>query len=77
MTNRWYVAGIVSLKKTQQAGKPAVGKHAAISLQMQEWTDAVNHPEWQREDRVFWGSDRLYTMSASYKFSVKRERTCG
>jgi aldose 1-epimerase len=50
-----------------------VPRHAAVSLQMQDWTDAINHPEWQREDRVIWGTDRLYTMYSTYKFSVRKD----
>ena len=63
--------GAVGLKKTQ--GEGVVPPQGAISLQMQDWTDAINHPEWQRDDRVFWNPDRLYTMYSTYKFSVNRE----
>lgn len=70
--------GEIPLKKSQveegsQGGRVPVPRHAAVSLQMQDWTDAINHPEWQREDRVIWGTDRLYTMYSTYKFSVKRD----
>lgn len=44
--------------------------HAAISLQMQDWTDAVNHPEWQRDSKIFWGTHQLYTTYSTYAFSV-------
>lgn len=73
--------GETSLKKSQMDSdsqeRVPVPRHAAVSLQMQDWTDAINHPEWQREDRVIWGTDRLYTMYATYKFSVDRKaQTC-
>jgi len=39
---------------------------------MQDWTDAVNHPEWQRNEKVIWGTDRLYVTYSTYRFSVKK-----
>ncbi|KAM3426612.1 hypothetical protein NHJ13734_009359 [Beauveria thailandica] len=69
-------SGQVQRKKSQ--GEGSVPPQAAISIQMQDWTDAINHPEWQREDKVIWGPDRLYTMYSTYKFSVTRDpEKCG
>ncbi|KAI0169667.1 putative aldose 1-epimerase family protein [Hypoxylon sp. FL1284] len=59
--------GDVSLKKNQGRGK--VPPNGAISLEMQDWPDAVNHPEW-RNRKTIWGMDGLYTSFATYKFSV-------
>ncbi|KAL4902782.1 hypothetical protein BDW74DRAFT_180481 [Aspergillus multicolor] len=56
------------LKKGQGAGK--VPRHGAISLEMQDWPDAVHHPEW-RHRKTIWGMDGLYTRFATYKFSVE------
>lgn len=61
--------GTVVLKKTQ--GRGNVPQHGAISLEMRDWPDAVNHPEWTNR-RTMWGMDGLYTSFATYKFSVKR-----
>ncbi|KAB8227685.1 putative aldose 1-epimerase family protein [Aspergillus alliaceus] len=60
--------GGLRLKKGQGAGK--VAQHAAISLEMQDWPDAVHHPEW-RHRKTIWGMDGLYTRFATYKFSVE------
>ncbi|KAH1744275.1 hypothetical protein KXV78_006670 [Aspergillus fumigatus] len=57
------------LKKGQGQGK--VAQHAAISLEMQDWPDAVHHPEWRHRETI-WGMDGLYTRFATYKFSVER-----
>ena len=40
--------------KPEQGGEK-VKKNAAISMQMQDWPDALNHPEWQRDSRILWG----------------------
>ncbi|KAI1759406.1 putative aldose 1-epimerase family protein [Hypoxylon sp. FL1150] len=60
--------GEVGLKKNQGRGK--VPTNGAISLEMQDWPDAVNHPEW-RNRKTIWGMDGLYTSFATYKFSVE------
>lgn len=61
--------GAMTLKENQ--GKVEAPQFAAVSLQMQDWTDAINHPEWQRESKIFWGTHQLYTTYSTYKFSVR------
>ncbi|KAL2833068.1 putative aldose 1-epimerase family protein [Aspergillus pseudoustus] len=61
--------GPVSLKGTQGTG--VVPPSGAISLEMQDWTDGINNPEWQRRGKTVWGMDRLYTTYSSFKFTVK------
>ncbi|KAK5132878.1 hypothetical protein LTR08_008398 [Meristemomyces frigidus] len=60
----------LTLKGRQGGG--AVMKNAAISMQMQDWPNALNHPEWQRDDHILWGPDRLMTTFSKFKFSVGR-----
>ncbi|KAI4865034.1 putative aldose 1-epimerase family protein [Hypoxylon rubiginosum] len=60
--------GELNLKKNQ--GRGEVPPQGAISLEMQGWPDAVNHPEW-RNRKTIWGMDGLYTSFATYKFSVE------
>lgn len=57
--------------KPSQGGR-RVRKNAAISMQMQDWPDALNHPEWQRDDHILWGPDRLMTTFSKFRFSVQR-----
>jgi aldose 1-epimerase len=61
-----------SIKLKQGQGKTSVPQYAAVSLQMQDWTDAVNHPEWQRDSKVFWGTDQLYVTYSKFKFSMEQ-----
>lgn len=67
--------GAIKLKQGQ--GKADVPQYAAVSLQMQDWTDAINHPEWQRDSKIFWGTDQLYVTNSKYKFSVEQNPSCG
>lgn len=61
----------LKLKKTQ--GEGIVPQHGAISFEMQDWPDGLNHPEWRREGKTIWGMDGLYTAFSSYRFSVNKE----
>ncbi|KAB8258818.1 putative aldose 1-epimerase family protein [Aspergillus pseudonomiae] len=58
----------VPLKRKQGTG--IVPEYGAISLEMQDWTDGINNPQWQRESKTVWGMDGLYTTFSTYKFSV-------
>lgn len=58
-----------TLKESQGGGKAK--RNAAVSLQMQDWPDALNHPEWQRDDHILFGPDGLMTSFSSFKFSVR------
>jgi aldose 1-epimerase len=68
---------IGSIKLKQGQGKGNVPQYAAVSLQMQDWMDAVNHPEWQRDSKIFWDTDQLYVTHSKYKFSVEQNPPCG
>lgn len=67
--------GAVPFKETQGGGE--VPRHAAVSLQMQDWEDAVNHPEWQRDERIHWDTDELYVTYSRYRFHVDRDSSSG
>jgi aldose 1-epimerase len=67
--------GSIKLKPGQ--GNTDVPQYAAVSLQMQDWTDAVNHPEWQRDSKIFWGTDQLYVTYSKFKFSVEQTGVAG
>jgi aldose 1-epimerase len=61
-------AGALALKRTQ--GQGPVPQHGAISLEMRDWPDAVNHPEWTNR-KTMWEMDGLYTSLSTYQFNVK------
>ncbi|GKT90329.1 aldose 1-epimerase family protein [Colletotrichum tofieldiae] len=67
--NTWDWSNEVKKLKLGQGGGE-IPQHAAISLEMQNWPDSVNHPEWQNR-KTIWGADGLYTSFATYKFSVQ------
>jgi len=67
------VSANLTLKSSQGGGK--VRQNAAISMQMMDWPDALNHPEWQREHKILHGPDGLMTTFSSFKFSVARKKS--
>ncbi|RKF82927.1 putative aldose 1-epimerase [Golovinomyces cichoracearum] len=63
--------GSVTLKSTQ--GTPDerfIQQYGCIVLEPQDWIDGINHPEWGRKQ--IWGpeDDDIYTLEASYRFSL-------
>jgi aldose 1-epimerase len=46
---------------------------AAVSMEMHNWPDAINHPEWLRGKETIWGTDQLYTTFSTFKFSLDRK----
>ncbi|KAE9986934.1 hypothetical protein Vi05172_g226 [Venturia inaequalis] len=69
--------GSLALKETQgffgDASKPrVVEKYGCVVMEVQDWIDAINHPEWQRDsEQIFGPGDDPYSLEASYRFSVK------
>ncbi|KAE8154021.1 galactose mutarotase-like domain-containing protein [Aspergillus avenaceus] len=59
--------GALQLKKGQGDGD--VPQYGAVSLDITDWPDGVNHPEW-RNRQTLWGMDGLYTSFVTYEFSV-------
>ncbi len=40
-------------------------------MEVQDWIDGINQPEWQRDKRQIWGpEDGVYSVEAHYVFSV-------
>ncbi|EAW08947.1 putative aldose 1-epimerase family protein [Aspergillus clavatus NRRL 1] len=60
----------LSTKKDQGSGK--VLPHGAISLEMQDWPDAVHHPEW-RNRKTIWSMDGLFTRFTTYRFLINKQ----
>ncbi|RYO81784.1 hypothetical protein DL763_008459 [Monosporascus cannonballus] len=56
--------------------KPVVEKYGCIVLEVEDWIDAINHPEWQRESRQIFGpGGDPYVLQASYVFSINSTST--
>lgn len=80
--------GTFPLKKTQGAhlGGPhasrgagsatkfprTVPQYGCVVLEVQDWIDGINHPEWGRLDKqVFGPGGDPYVLQVSHKFSVE------
>jgi aldose 1-epimerase len=63
-----YVGALMLKEKSQGSGP--VPQYGAISLEMRDWPDAVNQPQWQRKRSII-GMEGLYTSFATYRFSVQ------
>jgi aldose 1-epimerase len=64
--------GTVPLKKTQgiPGRKRVVEKYGCLVLEVQDWIDGINHPEWGRLDRQVFGPDtNAFQVAAKYRFS--------
>lgn len=69
--------GTMSLKKTQglfdTPGRPRiVEKYGCIVLEVQDWIDAINQPQWGRENKQVYSPGEPYVLRARYDFSVKK-----
>ncbi|KAJ3341133.1 hypothetical protein HDU93_005542 [Gonapodya sp. JEL0774] len=68
--------GSVALKKTQGLfDNPqfprTIPKYGCVVLEVQDWIDAINHPEWGRQGKhIFGPGDDPYVLQGSYRFSV-------
>ncbi|CCU74944.1 aldose 1-epimerase [Blumeria hordei DH14] len=62
--------GSIALKRTQ--GTPDqrfIQKYGCVVLEVEDWIDGINHPEWGRHQ--IWGpDDDEYRLEASYRFSL-------
>jgi len=72
--------GSVALKSTQglfdNPERPrVVPQYGCIVVEVQDYIDAINHPEWGREKKQIFGpGDDPYVLQASYKFSLNETK---
>ncbi|EQK97895.1 aldose 1-epimerase [Ophiocordyceps sinensis CO18] len=64
--------GTLALKKTQgaEAFSRTIPKYGCVVLEVQDYIDGINHPEWMRK-QVYGPSDDPYVLQAKYRFSLK------
>ncbi len=66
----------MALKNTQgmlnDPSRPrVVEQYGCMVLEVEDWIDAINQPEWGRDSLQIYGpADGPYTLEATYKFSV-------
>lgn len=70
--------GSMALKNTQglSTGPRTIPKYGCVVLEVEDWIDAINQPEWQREKKQIYepGGDP-YVLQASYRFSINTTET--
>lgn len=68
--------GTLALKKTQglhgdEAFPRTIPKYGCVVLEVQDYIDGINHPEWMRGPKQFFEpGGNPYVLQARYKFSV-------
>ncbi|KKY32198.1 putative aldose 1-epimerase [Diaporthe ampelina] len=68
--------GSIALKSTQgildDPDFPrTIPKYGCVVMEVEDWVDAINQPEWQRSKKQIFGpGDDPYVLQASYRFSV-------
>ncbi|KAB5585950.1 aldose 1-epimerase [Coniochaeta sp. 2T2.1] len=72
--------GSVTLKKTQGLHdgtfERTIPKYGCVVLEVEDWIDAINQPEWQRgKKQVFEPGGDPYVLQASYRFSINDTQT--
>lgn len=70
--------GSLALKQTQGffnvSSRPrTVNKYECLVMEVEDWIDAINQPEWGRDSKQIFGpQDPPYTLNAIYNFSVNK-----
>ncbi|KAM0669041.1 hypothetical protein ACQRIT_003710 [Beauveria bassiana] len=71
--------GSVALKKTQgledhKDFPRTIPKYGCVVLEVQDYIDGINNPEWMRGNRQIFGpGDDPYVLQATYKFKVNKD----
>ncbi|KAF2400554.1 galactose mutarotase-like protein [Trichodelitschia bisporula] len=66
--------GTMPIKSNQGnvGGPRTVPQYGCVVLEVEDWIDGINHPEWERQARqVFGPGDAPYVLEAEYRFSVE------
>jgi len=72
--------GTLPLKSTQgmfDGSRPrVVEQYGCIVMEVEDWIDAINQPEWQRSKKnIFGPGDDPYVLEAIYSFSINKTLT--
>ena len=68
--------GSLPVKSTQGTDvRRTVPAYGCIVMEVEDWVDAINQPEWQRSKKQIYGpSDDPYVLRAQYVFSANKNR---
>lgn len=75
-TEQGFLPGTLALKESQGlfnvSDRPRVTeKYGCVVMEVEDWIDGVNHPEWGRNERQILGpTNEPFVLEATYKFSV-------
>lgn len=48
-------------------------QYGCVVMEVEDWIDAINQPEWQRSRRnIFGPGDDPYVLEATYNFSLNK-----
>lgn len=66
--------GTLPIKSTQgNAHRRTIPQYGCVVMEVEDWIDAINQPEWQRSKKQIFGpSDDPYVLRAKYVFSVNK-----
>ncbi|KAF2465479.1 galactose mutarotase-like protein [Lindgomyces ingoldianus] len=67
--------GTLPIKSTQglDSRPRVVEKYGCVVMEVEDWIDAINQPEWQRDKKnIFGPDDPPYVLEAAYVFSVNK-----
>lgn len=70
--------GTAALKKTQGLDNNSkfprtIPKYGCIVMEVEDYIDGINHPEWMRADKQIFGpGDDPYVLQAKYSFKVNK-----
>lgn len=67
--------GSLPVKSTQGTDvRRSVPAYGCIVMEVEDWVDAINQPEWQRSKKQIYGpSDDPYVLRAKYVFSANKK----
>ena len=63
-----WMDGSAALKSTQGEGK--VGRSSCIAIEAQDFSDGINHPEWNRTEAQITGPSEKYSWESSWTFGT-------
>lgn len=70
-TQGFFSADGVDEKKTRER---VIEKYGCVVLEVQDWIDGINHPEWKRREKQFFEPRTgKYELNARYVFDVDRK----
>ncbi|KAI5779055.1 aldose 1-epimerase-like protein [Geopyxis carbonaria] len=70
----YWMNGAIEIKKGQGVAdrEGTVKSGGCVALEAQDWSDGINHPEWDRLDDQIFGPGDEYLWETTYKFGIEK-----